>query len=370
MAIALLNSEYHRIRPDSLLTDVIGALNTVAANPGNADFGTNFKTALEICRESLSNSPLNTPRPILRSLIESIGADQYIGDQFFARIKSGIELNAGAPALAVQALTILQKESQKFFKVINNIDTSFTELTIEYDELGEGEAEIGLLIPRIETSSTLQDLAKEFKEWHNALTPIVEVFDRNAPPLQIRTCSTTDWMLYLIATPAILEGVSHCLKKVNEILREALEMRSLLEQIARRSSSDAIAQLEEENKNKIQTDLRKLAEEVVDERLKVHDQADKNDLKNRLAFSLQTIAFKVTAGTKVEVRLIPPSLEPVVDAEGTEGQPTAPSPEQEHLAELALTLDQEVSLLAFDNDSDALRAMLPAPVLEAEKSEQ
>lgn len=359
--IELLNTEFKNINPHGLLQDIVGNLNAVSANPGNLEIAGNFKQSLEKCRQALAQSPLNRPRPITESMLQSIGADEFIGDRLFRRVMAAIESNPGAPALSVQLLTKLQEKTQQFFKTVAALDTAFTNLQVEYDDLEPGEAEVGLIIPKNDNASTLQDLAKEFKEWHIALMPIVEVFDPEASPLQIKVCSTTDWTLYLAATPAILTGVSYCLKRVNEILREALEMRNLLEQLVKRNASPAaVEQLEEENNKKLEVDLKKFAEEVVDERLRNAEEGRKNELKIHLAISLKTLAHKVTTGAKVEVRLLPPIIEEAEGGEGV-GDKANEAHENSDLQELANKLDREVDLLSFDDDVKTLQVLLSPP---------
>lgn len=359
--VELLNAEFQSINPNALLQDIVGNLNAVAANPGNTDIAGNFKQSLEKCRQALAQSSLNQPRPIMASMLHSIGAHEFVGDRLFERVMAAIQSNPGAPALSVQLLTKLQEKTQQFANTVATLDKAFTNLQVEYDDLEPGEAEIGLLIPKNDNASTLQDLAKEFKEWHNALIPIVEVFDPDAPPLQIKVCATTDWTLYLAATPPILAGMSYCLKKVNEILREALEMRTLLEQLTKRNASpNAVAELEEENNKKLEVDLKKIAEQVVDERLKDAQQERKNELKVHLSVSLKTIAHKVTTGAKVEVRLLPPVVDNPPGNEGAGDEQNEVHQDSE-LKILADELDREVELLSFDDEIKALQVLLPPP---------
>jgi hypothetical protein len=305
-AIELLHTDYQAIKHDQLLQDIVGHLNAMSGNPGNAEIATNFKKSIDTCRSTLLQSPLNHPRPILRLMLESIGATEFIGDRFFLRVMAAIEANPGATALVVQSITALQQNTQKFYQQIATLDKTFSELQVEYDELEEGEAEIGLLIPRDAQASSLKDLSKIFNQWHNALTPIKEVFDPQAGALQIRICSTTDWMFYLASTPPVLVGLSFCMKKINEILGEAVKMREIVAQLVNaKAPQQAIELIEKDNEGKLDKELRGLAKEVLKESYKENDEGRKNELETHLTISFKTIAHEITNGTKVEVRLIP-----------------------------------------------------------------
>lgn len=356
-AIELLHLDFKSLNPVQLIQEVVTALGSVSANPGNVDIANAYKTALDKCKNTLGSSELNTPRPILSEMLDSIGAEKFIGDNLFKRIRAAISANPAAPALAAQAVTKIQQETQEFFQHIANIDNSFTKLRVEYDELNDGESEIGLLIPRDENASSLKDLSKEFNQWHNALAPIVELFDPDAAPLQIKICATTDWMIYLASTPPVLWGLSKCIKGVNGILRELIETRELIEQLIKKNRSpEAIEALQKEQAEMASTELRRLAEKTVEEHYKGDDAGRKNELKNALAQSLTTVADKVTSGAKIEVRMLPPSVQAEGDA--SEGQAEIEQNVLSELQALAKSLDDEVEALCFDGEAEGLKALL------------
>lgn len=358
-AIDLLDKDFKSLNHVQLIQEVINALINLAANPANQDMANVYKTSLEKCRATLATSALNHPRPILKGILESISAEKYIGDALFSRIRSAIAENPAAPTLAQQALQKVMQDTQEFYLHVGNLNTSFTKLRVEYDELNEGEAEIGLLVPRDEQASTLKDLSKEFNQWHNALSPIVELFDPDAPLPQIKVCATTDWMVYLATTPLVLLGVSKCVRGVNTILRDLIETKGLIDKLmAKKVSPDAIEQLQTEHSARANTELRALAENTVDEHYKGNDAGRKNELKNALAQSLTTIAEKISSGAQLEVRMLPPA------AEGAENAPEVGEDAANHLAELqalAQTLDNEVDALSFDGEAVDIKALLGKP---------
>ncbi|MEC4749319.1 hypothetical protein [Methylomicrobium sp. Wu6] len=359
-AVELLHQDYKNLNPVQLIQEVQTSLNNIAGNPGNAEIASAYKAALDKCKNTLATSPLNTPRPILKDILDSIGAQKFIGNALFQQVRSAISSNPAAPSLAVQELSTIQQETQKFFQSIANIDNGFAELKVEYDALDAGEAEIGLLIPRVNNASTLKDLSKEFNQWHNVLAPIVELFDPNAPSLQIKTCATTDWMVYLASTPPVLWGFSKCVKGVNGILRELIETRDLIEKlIEKKRSPQAIEALKQEQAEGAKTELRTLAEQTVDEHYKGADKGRKNELKNAMTQSLTTLAQKITDGAKLEVSMLPPHPTKNDDEDATQNEN-----ETDYLADmqaLAKSLDDEVEALCFNGEANVIRALLGHP---------
>jgi hypothetical protein len=368
-AIEMLASEYRELNPVALLANLAGTLNSVAANPGNPDVAKAFRNQLDACRESLMQSELNSPRPVLKVMLESIDAPQFIGSKLFTRIMQAIEGNAATPSLAVQEVARLQATVERFYGCIIAIDSAFTQLQVEYDDLDPGEGELGLLIPRAENASGLMDLSKEFKEWGRSLEPLTELFDPSAGPLQIRTCATTDWMVYLITTPPILGGFALCLKGINSILRELVESRSIIEQLIKRKAPPAaIEVLEADSQDKLDKDMRQLAEKLVDENYKSVDDGRKNELKNAINVSLKQIAQKVSLGTKFELRYIPEKRPDIAQPENVEVAES--QGERDQLESLAIQLDSEVDLLDFSADPAVIQGFLQSPSSQVEAVEE
>ncbi len=366
-AIEQLADDFKTTNHTQLFENLINSLNAIAQNPGNAEQATAYKSHLENFRQVLLRSELNNPRPVLQVMLESIEAEKFIGEQLFNRVMSAISSNPAAPTLAIQELQKLKESTAKFYQHVTTINNSFTDLGVEYENLEHGEGELGILIPREENSSSLKNLSKEFNEWANALASLKELFDPDAGPLQIRTCATTDWMIYLAATLGLLEGVSLCLKKTNEILRELVEGRSLIEQlISKKSNPEAVKLLEEENKTKLSTDIRKLAEELVEQHYKGHDEARKNELKNGVDSALTQIAKKITKGAKIEMKFLP-HQRPKVDQGEAEPELTF---EQEQEEKLALQLDQEIGLINFTGSTDHVTELLELAVQVTESEEK
>ncbi len=380
--IEMLAQDFRELQYNELIQTIITSLNSVAASPTNPAVATVFKSQVDLCRTTLESSRLNHTRPILRTILESINATNFIGSSLSDRVVAAIASNHAAPALAVQELTKLQEEVALFYQQVVAIEAAFSALAVEYDNLEEGESEIGLLVPRAENASTLKDLSKEFNEWHNALSQIANLFDNSAGPLQIKNCSTTDWMIILAATPPILVGISLCIKGVNTILKDLVATRSLIEQLVAKNGSNAHTDgLLENNKDGFDKGIRSLAEKLVDQHATGVDDGGKNQMKNGINVALKTIAMKINAGTKIELRFIPPSIpeteasiETDADAEIEGGKlankiDPAKLREIEKLQALSLTLDNEIDLMDFNGMSASITALLESPDMEASSSD-
>lgn len=366
-AVNQLANDFKTTNHTQLFENLINSLNAIASHPGNADQEAAYKSQLEKFRQVLAKTELNNPRPVLQVMLESIEAQKYIGDQLFKRVIEVISNNSAAPSLAAQELQKLKNSTEKFYQNIISIDNAFSDLNVEYEDLNPGEGELGILIPREESASSLKNLSKEFNDWYNALNSLTELFDPEAGPLQIRTCATTDWMIYLAASWSILNGFSECLKKINEILRATVESRKLIDQLRTMSSNgEAIKQLEDENNNKLHSDIRKLAEDLVDKNYKDDGNNRKHELTNAVCFSFTQIANKITKGAKIEMKFLA-HARPETKEGDHDPNLTA---EQQNEEMLALRLDDEIKSLNFSGSASHVTELLEAAERTAETANE
>lgn len=139
-------------------------------------------------------------------------------------------------------------------------------------------------------------------------------------------------------------------------------MREIVAQLVNaKAPQQAIELIEKDNEGKLDKELRGLAKEVLKESYKENDEGRKNELETHLTISFKTIAHEITNGTKVEVRLIPLKREKSHDEEA------APQDQDYQIAELeklAATLDDEVDLLSFSGDANALHGLLPPAAVD------
>ena len=317
-------------------------------------------------RSTLSKSALNIAEGDLLKTIEKHGLAQYVGNGLFDAIKRVLNENQLTPSLAATEIEKLRVETVNKLNGVVSINTAFTEMEVEYWELDAEQTEMLINLPMDEESKTLEDLAKEAKDWHQICRAVAETFDPEENRITIRTVATGSILLYLAAVPTFVFGVAKCLKAVNQILAEVIKMRALYKQLVDSKVPDSILkEFENHNSGKAKTDLELLANTLVDEHYKGVDQGRKNELKNSLSISLQRLSQKLAAGAKVSLRLAPPKRPTIVEGE-------EPTPEQktaldnvERFEKIQLEVDSSKAALDYRAHANELMAALPAPAQEA-----
>lgn len=364
-AVTGLVKAYSVHNVNGLIESVIQHLDAMGSNPGNADIAKAFKTQLELLRTALVTSSLNKPYPTLAALLDSIDARPFTGELLFQRIENLIAANGMTPQLAAAALRDFLSTVVAFYKNLSQIDTAFTNLGVEFEELEPGQGEIGISIPEPEGERLLSDLAKTAKNWNKALRPFVELADRNHNPVTVRYISSSDWQFYLTAAPAVYLALSAAVSQVNDLLRKLIETRQLVSQlISNGVSENATATVAAEADSMLDTRTRELAEKIVESH-QPEDAGRANELKTEVTASLKFIAREMAANVTIEVRFLPPVPPPPTEVP-TSAEETAEIVRIGELTEAAAQIARNMDLLRLDPKAKEL-LNLPAPDEDIEK---
>ena len=347
-----LNIEFETLKVANLFQTLIDKLRAAVANQSNSEIANQFKTELETFRQSLNTSKFNNLRPIEKMMLDSIGAHKVIGNSLFERVMRTIESNQISPAVAIDELVKLQQEIQIYYKNISTLLSTFNSLVIEYDDIEEGGAEIGLLLPKDENKSTLGDFSKELKDWEKILNPINQTFDENRTPVQIKNCATTDWTIFLYSSVPTIYGVYLCLAAVNKVLTESLKTKELLALLAtRKISTPTMDSLRSEVDTELKSELRKEADTLVDNNFK-GDDGTKNELKNALSQALSRLSLKISLGAKIEVKLMP-------KPQKSESSEQTSDENTKKIEAYAKEINDNIEKLSFKEDLEKVRALIP-----------
>jgi hypothetical protein len=358
-AVRRLTEEYNGKNVNSIIQSLIQHLDSLGANPGNPDIATTFRSQLDQLRSLLANSSLNKPYPTLAALLNSIDAGQYTGDRLFQKIEDLIAQNGMTPQLAANALRELLNKVAAFYQEISAINTAFSHLDVEWEDLKPGEGEIGISIPEPATGvRLLSDLAATSKSWSKALRPFVELADPDHNPIAVRTISSSDWQFYLTAAPAVLLALSGAVNQINDLLRKLVETRQLIAQLREKGVSEAgTAVVAAEADSMLENGARDLAEKFVDETPPA-DAGRANELKTEITASLKFIAREMAANVTIEVRYLPP--DPPKAEIPQEGDEAADVKRIMDLTATAAQIARNMDLLALDSKAQEI-LNLPAP---------
>jgi hypothetical protein len=367
-AIDLIDTEFREKRILEVFNTVISQLSTSASNPSNPDQTKAFREHYQQLRELLDSSGLNHVHLLRRTIFEEVGAMRYVGRGLLEVIDRVISTNNLAPALAVQELQKVHADTTTFHQTITSLNGGFSALQLEYDELEPNEGEFGISIPRTQTAEDFASFVKELKSYSTAFNAFNEVVSDNNQPLTVKTISSSDWQIYLLAAPVVLKVISHTLKDIAEILRSLVDIKKNVKELLSKGVPEAaIANINDFGDTMIDERLRGLAEKIVVEHYKKEDDGRRNELTNHLSQSLKFIAHKIDIGVKLDIRICPPT-EPEADPETPEGAEAFRR--YEELKQFADEVNQCALLGAEISEQKGEVLQLAAPNMDADEKKK
>ncbi len=359
-AINDLQTHLSKNKVQSRIQNLMNVLQSLINNPSDQSQANAFKGQLQELTDLLESAEINVAPQWMQKIFLEVGALGNVGRGLAGDIARVVASNQFSTSLTLQELTKVNTRVAQFEAEVTAISNGLKKLQVPAEDLRPGESEISVMLPVKSGTKTLKDLSREAKQWHTALSHIAEVFDANAPPLTIRTLASGSWLFYLYATPPVLYGVSLCIKGVNQILRDLLTSKGLVEQLKKfQMPQNAIEEIEKDNEEKLERQLRQLAERIVDENYKNENLERKAELKNAMSQAATTLAHKLAEGAAVDLRLSPPAKPKEVE----EGAETAEDLEQNRLIEEAESIQAELNEsnaeLILELPPDDVVALLP-----------
>lgn len=277
-----------------------------------------FKASYSTFINTLENAESNFTFPTRRKIYQEIGATQHIGIGLANKVKHVISENQIAPANALAEIQKINGEAKKFFEKVKTLDSTFSDLEIEYDELEPGEFEIGFSFPHEVIGTDIESLEKEFHRLDFALKTLQEISLGKVGQVSIKTISASEWQVFLESLPALAACTAVAIERIVALYKNNLEIKLLKQQLDERNLPKKVTKpLQDHIEQAVKEELRRIAEDLVEEFYKVKDDGRKNELKNQASQALQYLADRMDHGATVEVHAEPPD-EPKQEA-GEEG---------------------------------------------------
>lgn len=364
-AIDQISKDYKSSKIESEFNALVANLNSLVSNPSNPQISQAFKDHLDAFKLTLEGSVLNTADGDLLDALKHLELSPHVGSELFLRIRRILEQNQLTPSLAATEIEKLRQETTDKLSLIVAVDQAFTKLGVEYRCLEEGQTEMLISLPIEEETKTLEDLAKEAKDWHRICDVVSETFDNERNRVTIRAVASGSILLYLAATLPFIFGVAKCLKGVNQILAEVIKMQSLCKQlIESKAPVSVLKDMDAHYANKAKTDLEELAVTLVDEYYKVNDQGRKNELKTSLSIALQRLSHKLATGAKVNLRLALPKKPKIEEGEQATESQVLEFERIEQFEKVQIEVNASQAAVDYASHATELMAALPAPSTE------
>jgi hypothetical protein len=260
------------------LQAVVNALSN-SISSSTEELAAAFNTALDALYSALDQSPSASAAPSQVAIFTEIGAINKIGLGLRERIQNTLETNNVTPANALAELQKVLEEVTKFSEVVIHTTEGFDALKIEYDELGPGETEVGVMIPFPVIESNLEGLQKEIHEFDKALKIFGELVEENPRSPEIKTVGSSMLQLFLHSTPGIALCVATALERLCALYKQILEIKALRKQLGKKSLPEkVIGPIEAYERQIAAKEIEKIANDLIKEFSKKKDKPRENEL--------------------------------------------------------------------------------------------
>jgi len=272
----------------------------------------NLVKALDNLNANLTNSIYNNFSPGWKQIVEEIGGTNLIGNELKISIEEIFNRNQITPAAALENIKVICSKVEQFKSAIDEIISGFTKLKIGKEILAAGQCELGYTIPRKIVENRLSSLSKEVIELNFILGVISEAVTGKKEEFEVKTISSSDFLLYVIIGLQVADVLSKAIEKIINNYKTILEIKILRNQLKEKGVPESATKEIEHHANSSMEDvIKKIAHEVITEYHKGEDHGRKNELENATVIALNKIANRIDKGFNIDVRVEP--LPPTTD---------------------------------------------------------
>ncbi len=326
MNVEKLNSlAYDLVEENKILNYVtkfqtaLGSLQNVINQPQQAQYQTNLTKQLTDLKASLSKSLVNSLSPAWYQVLVELEIDDVFGERLYSSIDKILSTNQITPAKAKTDLDILFNKLNDKMTAFTSVVNGLESLEIGYDELSEGECEIGMLIPRDYIKNDLGKLGDEIKELTFIFNNYSELIIGKRESFQIKNISTSDPLITVGTITAIAAGVAKTVGWLIDNYKKLLEIKKLKGELEKQGLSEENLQGIANHSNGF---MEKAIDDIVNKMKNEYngngDENRKNELLNGIRISLNKIANRIDRGFNFEVRIEPISSEKGEETNGNE----------------------------------------------------
>lgn len=285
------------------LEQLVSGLRAAVESPNQSEPQEQISGARQSLKNALSEAASNDFSPAWKQEIEEMGIADILGDPLLKKIEDVLTANEITPSTAADEIAAIQERVQSLVAALDQASSSLSFFQIGSEHLTPGEFEIGFMIPRREVDNGLEGLGREFVELKQVIGPFSELSGENRPEIEVRSISSSEFQVFLLAAAPIAASFAYALDKLTSAYERIVHIRLMNKELAEKDSvpDDVLEPLSSYASDLIQTEIEKIVEEVVSKSTLV-DEGRLNELRTDLKLQLNALALRIDHGYNVEVR--------------------------------------------------------------------
>lgn len=289
-----------------LANGVAANLQNLVSNPSAPQLQISLRDALNQLAEA-QKAALARLGPESRAAIEELRAREYLLDDLADMVDRLVQANAATLQVALNELMPFIQRRAQFIVGLDALAGYLREMGLEEPALAPGEAELGVRIPRIVFSNSLEGLQAELKALNRIVRALSEVATGSPDIAEVRRISTSDplFVLGLPLATILLFGklVTWGLGVWKEVEHIRL-VRAQVRKLGIESSEKLAETMEKDIASKVNQQLEAKVKELLGSRYE--DSGRPQEQRTDLTQVLGLLLDRIQRGVTIEVRLGPP----------------------------------------------------------------
>lgn len=320
-----IDNEFDSLKITESITQLLAALNQTIGNPA-PPAAEAYKKALSNLATLLNDSVMNDLLPSESEMVEILNLKRFLGNTLLERIKTTIAENQIIPSVAVQEVTAISKEVEKFSKTISSTVRNFAALNVPKDVENEELIEIGMIIPREITSDSLSGLEKELHELNKVYRNLAEIAGQTDFEVKVKTISSTDYGLWVLAGKEVARLLTYIVEKSLDLYKKYQEIRINEAKLREQYPAELVEPLVAHTKSELDKKIAEIGDQVIVENYH-GPQTRSHELNAAVTKIVKHILSRVDQGATIEIKI--GKERPPADDEKAEGDSTTAKSQEE-----------------------------------------
>ena len=283
-----------------------GNLDALTNNPGDESAQRNVHASWSELIDALNLLEERRWPAGYRQAITELGGGILVSNEIISQVEHSFQTEAMTPATIRDRVNEIEVNIATFVGKLETLKRAFEDLSIGEEELGPGEVELGILIPREHIENRLNEFAREVKGFDDALKLISVVATGTREEFEITYISASDLKFYLMVsllTAALAnDTVTFVLNTLNGI---ANLKRTLIELEEQEVHGDPVESLRNFIEQKFANDVELFLPDIVNKYCAELNDHDKHENCSRLRKVVSHLAPRLERGYVMEIRVGP-----------------------------------------------------------------
>lgn len=268
-------------------------------------------------------------QPYAQEVIDELGLRVTLNPALSKGINEAISNAAFDSHAVANELRMFATNLRSLSGKVQSINTAFTDMEVEYQDLEQGSSEIGFLLPKQAVGVKLSDLSDEFSQLNRLARAIREITGGDDYDPTVRTISSSWWQIFLDIDAKEVAAWTFAIERIVALYKSNLEIKLLTRQLKEKNlPEEAVEPLNNAVDSQVRIGIEKIAHEMREMKQaladsKASDEGRDNELETQLRQGLLHLSKRLHEGAKIEINVSLPARPKDPQKEGLEVSPEA-----------------------------------------------